>query len=128
MPSQSSSDSSGEGACHTAEEDRRSSNQGPNTASSTIATEPNGSPESDYPTANQTPSATPDINRFASLSKRIAAENQASFEALADMEDRQQITAARILVPMLETESTSGKLDFIMSLSAKHRLVAMLYN
>ena len=87
--SKSSSRSPGEEAYHTAEEDHHSYSyaQGSSEASSTMTTNPDGGLESVYATANQTPTASPDVEIF---------------------------------------KNSWGKLAFFMSISAKHKLVAML--
>ena len=101
--SQASSRSSGAELYYTAEEDHQSNAHSSSEASSTITATPNGSSDSVYATANQTPIASPDMNR---------------------------VTASLIEYPisgrMLGMEEDAlGKLAFLTSLSAKHRSVVM---
>ena len=102
--SQASSRSPGEEHYYTAEEDHHSTAHSSSEASSTITTNPNGSSDSEYATANQTPIASPDMNKVTA-----------------------SLTEYPISVRMPEKEEDAlGKLAFLMSLSAKQGPVVML--
>lgn len=76
--SQASSRSPGEDSYYTAEESHHSNAQGSSEASSTTIKTPKGGSDSVYATANQTPTASPDMNK---------ATDQDSFEALRRIEE-----------------------------------------
>ena len=85
MPSsQSSSHSPGEEAYLTAEEDHSCYAQSSSGASSIVTSTPNGSV---YATANQTPVASPGINRGTASSAPIVAQDQHSYDAIRPIEE-----------------------------------------
>ena len=85
MPSsQSSSHSPGEEAYCTAEEDHSCYAQSFSGASSIVTSTPNGSV---YATANQTPEASPGMNRDTTSSVPIVAQDQRSYDAIRPIEE-----------------------------------------
>ena len=87
MSSQSSSRSPGETPYYIAEEDGHSSEQASNVAESAVTASPNGSSDSLYTTANQTPIASPSTSRSIAPAIPITAQYQNSFGAHRRVED-----------------------------------------
>lgn len=99
MPSsQSSSHSPGEEAYLTAEEDHSCYAQSSSGASSIVTSTPNGSV---YATANQTPVASPGINRGTASSAPIVAQDQHSYDAIRpiekSLEERREKTPTSVM-------------------------------
>lgn len=85
--SQTSNGTPGEATYYTAGEDHPSYARSSSEALSTVTKTPNESSESAYATANQTPAASPDMNRDTSSWIAIAAQYQGSFEGPQGIEE-----------------------------------------
>ena len=99
MPSSlSSSHSPGEEAYLTAEEDHSCYAQSSSGASSIVTSTPNGSV---YATANQTPVASPGIDRGTALSAPIVAQDQHTYDAIRpigeSLEERREKTPTNVM-------------------------------
>ena len=103
--SQSSSRSPGEESYFTAEEDDHSV-QAPTVAESTVIATPNGSSDSLYTTAHQTPIASPSMSRGIVSSIPITVQNQNSSEALRGVEKSR--VERRELAPSTVTAAPRG--------------------
>lgn len=109
MSSQSSSRSPGEASYYTAEEDGHSTEQASNVAELAVTASPNGSSDSLYTTANQTPIASPSMSRSIAPAIPITAQYQNSFGAHRRVEESPEEHRER--APSAVTASSRGSLS-----------------